>query len=154
MFNFPLKFYHYWWYSWHFNTNPTQPITLFNISIKTQQNIKQKRNLQTSVDVSHVVTHHSTKSPQNRLTSQFGMGYGAFVSVWTFVINRIYAISPSEWLQCVIYDSNKKTTHDSWDHVVVKVCSNGNFLYVIKSVVFMAINISKTCLKWSFDDHD
>ena len=41
--------------------------------------------LQTSVDVSHVVTHHSTKSPQSRLTSQFGMGYGAFDSVWTFV---------------------------------------------------------------------
>ena len=40
--------------------------------------------LQTSVDVSHVVTHHSTKSPQLRLTSQFGMGYGAFGVVWTF----------------------------------------------------------------------
>ena len=40
-----------------------------------------KNNVQTSVDVSHVVTHHSTKSPQNRLTSQFGMGYGVFDSV-------------------------------------------------------------------------
>jgi len=38
----------------------------------------KKKGLQTSVDVSHVVTHHSTKSPQPRLTSQFGMGYGAF----------------------------------------------------------------------------
>ena len=39
---------------------------------------QQTKKIQTSVDVSHVVTHHSTKSPQLRLTSQFGMGYGAF----------------------------------------------------------------------------
>ena len=44
-----------------------------------ESNPCQKRiSVQTSVDVSHVVTHHSTKSPQLRLTSQFGMGYGAF----------------------------------------------------------------------------
>ena len=53
-----------------------------------------KKGVQTSVDVSHVVTHHSTKSPQNRLTSQFGMGYGVFDSVWTFVIYRYMTISP------------------------------------------------------------
>ena len=46
--------------------------------------------LQTSVDVSHVVTHHSTKSPQLRLTSQFGMGYGAFGVVWTFAERRLF----------------------------------------------------------------
>ncbi len=56
--------------------------------MKLKKKLKiQKKNwiVQTSVDVSHVVTHHSTKSPQWRLTSQFGMGYGAFVMIWTFV---------------------------------------------------------------------
>ena len=54
--------------------------------IRNLKNAKKapKKKLQTSLDVSHVVTHHSTKSAQLRLTSQFGMGYGAFGVVWTF----------------------------------------------------------------------
>ena len=63
--------------------------------------------LQTSVDVSHVVTHHSTKSPQNRLTSQFGMGYGVFDSVWTFVIYRYISKSPY-YFEILLIKKNKK----------------------------------------------
>ena len=46
---------------------------------------EQKDRLQTSACVSLLVSHESTKQPQPRLTSQFGMGYGAFEVVWTFV---------------------------------------------------------------------
>lgn len=41
--------------------------------------------LQTSARVSLLVSNESTQRPQPRLTSQFGMGYGAFEVVWTFV---------------------------------------------------------------------
>jgi len=67
---------------------------------KKQKEAKRKCCLQASVDVSHVVTHHSTQSPQRRLTSQFGMGYGAFVVVWTLVI---YHPPPSSWRGFILY---------------------------------------------------
>lgn len=93
-----------WWQKWRqkgkenviekFNNwNSNSCLSAFCLRSASKMKMKKrnkKEKIQTSVDVSHVVTHHSTKSPQPRLTSQFGMGYGAFEVVWTFVEESLF----------------------------------------------------------------
>ena len=74
----------------HFQTKKEKKINKSNLTpfwitthlgtkqITMKSKNEQKDRLQTSACVSLLVSHESTKQPQPRLTSQFGMGYGAF----------------------------------------------------------------------------